>query len=409
MKYDIAIIGGGPAGMMAAGRAGELGAKVILLEKNSKLGIKLLATGGGRCNLTNFKNNRSLAEKFGAKGRWLLSSLSNFGSEEVIEFFNSRGLKTKIEADDRVFQKSDSAQDVLKTLVDYLKTSKVEIKLNAEVKKIVATKNKIEKIILANGQEIMADKFIICSGGKSYPLTGSTGEAYKWLEKLGHKIIEPRPALTPIILQDKFIKKLEGLSLSEVKISLYKNNKKIHSIIGSAIFTANGLSGPAILNMSEIIGRENSKDLKIKIDFFPNLDAVKLDKKLHEDFSPSNKILKNYLNNLVPPKLVDTLLDLAKVDSQKKLNSITKEERKRLVDFLKEFNLNVSGLAGFDRAMLTAGGVNLKEVEAKTMCSKIINNLYLAGEILDLNGPTGGYNLQLCWTTGYMAGENTLK
>lgn len=391
--------------MMAAGRAGELGANVVLMEKNSKLGIKLLATGGGRCNITNIRDNRELADGFGSKGHWLLSGLNKFGPKELIEFFNKRGLKTKVEEESRVFPKSDSARDVLRVLFDYLKSSKVDVKLGAEVKSIVEVENKIKKLILTDGREIVADRFIFCSGGKSYPLTGSTGDAYGWLKQLGHRIINPRPALTPIIIRDKFIKDLEGLSLKEVKVSCYKNNKKICSSLGPVMFTADGLSGPVILNMSEIIGREGAKDLQIKIDFFPNLDFSQLDRKLREEFNLSNKMLKNALGRLVPPKLVDTLIDLSGINYEKKPNLITKEERKGLHHLLKEFNLTVFGLAGYDQAMITAGGVDLKEVDSRTMQSKIIENLYLAGEILDLNGPTGGYNLQLCWTSGYLAGE----
>jgi len=409
MKYDIAIIGGGPAGMMAAGRAGQLGASVVLLEKNPRLGIKLLFTGGGRSNITNARNNRELADGFGKKGHWLLSGLNKFGPEELIGFFNDRGLKTKIEEENRVFPKSDSARDVLRVLIDYLKSSKVDVKPGSEVKRIVRIDNKIKKLMLSDGREIAADKFIICSGGKSYPSTGSTGDAYKWLKQLGHRINNPRPALTPIILRDKFIKDLEGLSLKEARVSCYRNNKKLCSSVGPVIFTADGLSGPVILNMSEIIGREDPKDLQIKIDFLPNLDFSQLDRKLREEFNSSNRMLKNALNRLVPLRLIDTLINLSGINSQKKLNIISREERKILGYLLKEFSLTVFGLAGYDRAMITAGGVDLKEVDSKTMQSKIIENLYLAGEILDLNGPTGGYNLQLCWTSGYLAGENAAR
>lgn len=395
--------------MMAAGRAGELGANVVLLEKNPRLGIKLLATGGGRSNITNIRSNRELAGGFGKNGHWLLSGLNKFGPKELIEFFNNRGLKTKIEEENRIFPKSDSAQDVLRVLIDYLKSSKAEVKLGAEVKRIVGVENKIKKLILSDGEEVVADKFIVCSGGKSYPLTGSTGDAYKWLKQLGHQINNPRPALTPVILKDKFIKDLEGLSLKEVRISCYQNNNKLCSSVGPVIFTADGLSGPVILNMSEIIGREDPKGLHIKIDFFPNLDFSQLDRKLREEFNSSNRMLKNTLNQLVPSRLIDILISLSGIDSQKKLNLITREERKALHHLLKEFNLTIFGLAGYDRAMITVGGVDLKEVDSRTMQSKIIENLYLAGEILDLNGPTGGYNLQLCWTSGYLAGENAAR
>ncbi|PIT95365.1 aminoacetone oxidase family FAD-binding enzyme [Candidatus Falkowbacteria bacterium CG10_big_fil_rev_8_21_14_0_10_39_9] len=406
MKYDIAVIGGGASGMMAAGRAGELGANVVLLEKNSKLGIKLLATGGGRANITNLSDKRELAASFGKSGAWLLSGLSKFGPEELIEFLNSRGLKTKIEDSGRVFPKSNSAQDVLRTLLDYLDSSGVDIKLGAEVKKIVKVGDNIQKIILADGREVTANKFIICTGGKSYPLTGSTGDAYKWLKQLGHEIIPPRPALVPIILKDKFVRDLEGLSLDDTKINCYQNNKKLCLARGSIMFTGNGLSGPAVLNLSEVIGRVDPKGLELRLDFLPELSADELYHKFQLEFSSSNKMYKNALTELVPPKLVDTIINLSGVDPHKKLNLVSRAERKALVGLLKEFSLTIFGLAGYDRAMVTAGGVSLKEVDGRTMRSKIVSNLYLAGEILDLNGPTGGYNLQLCWTSGYLAGES---
>ncbi len=405
MKYDIAIIGGGPAGMMAAGRAGELGANVVLLEKNPRLGIKLLATGGGRANITNLSSDRELAASFGSTGAWLLSGLSKFGPEELIEFFNSRGLKTKVEEGNRVFPKSNSASDVLQVLLDYLSSSNVDIKLGAEVKKIIKAGDQIQKVILTDGREVVANKFIICTGGKSYPLTGSTGDGYKWLKQLGHQIIPPRPALVPIILKDKFVKDLEGLSLKDVKISCYQHGKSIWATSGSAIFTASGISGPAILNLSAAISRLDPKGLELRLDLLPDLDAGQLDKKLQADFNSSNRIYQNALADLVPPKLVNTLVALSGVNGTKKLNLISRAERQNLVKLLKEFKLTVFGLAGYDRAMVTAGGVSLKEVDSRTMQSKVVPNLYLAGEVLDLNGPTGGYNLQLCWTSGYLAGE----
>jgi hypothetical protein len=406
MKYNVAIIGGGPAGLIAAGRAGELGSSVVLLEKNNRLGLKLLATGGGRCNLTNFRSNRELADKFGSRGQWLLSGLSRFGSKELIHFFNDRGLKTKIEDEKRVFPESDSSQDVLKVLVDYLKSSNVEVKLKAEVKRIVKQGNTIKKIVLSGGEEIIADKYIIATGGKSHPITGSTGDAYAWLEELGHKIITPKPSLVPIILKEKYIKELEGLTLRNIKIGLYNKDKKIYSSSGSVLFTANGLSGPIILNISDLIKDEDLKGLKIKIDLFPDLTVAQLDKNLQERFDSGNMMFKNVLNYFVAPKIVNVLVKLSKINPQKKINIITKEERRKLAELLKELKFKISGLDGFEKAMITSGGVDLKDVGSKTMQSNLIENLYIVGEILDLNGPTGGYNLQLCWTTGYLAGES---
>lgn len=404
-QYDVAVIGGGPAGMMAAGRAGELGARVILLEKNFKLGIKLLSTGGSRCNLSNGKENKALAENFGSNGRWLLSGLSKFNSADMVDFFNKRGLTTKIEDNDRLFPNSNSAQDVLSVLINYLQTSNVTIKLQAAVKNIVKTKNKINKIILQDGTEIFADNFIICTGGKSYPATGSTGDAYLWLKNLGHQIIAPRPALAPLLIKDNFIPTLQGSSFTGVKITCWQKDKKICSGFGPLLFTAQGVSGPTILNLSGTIAQTNLKDLYLSLDFFPDLSFNQLDLKFREDLISGNKLVRNALSRLMPLKFIDILLNLTEIEGSRKINSINRAERLHLVNALKDFKLQVAGVADYNQAMITAGGVDLREVDNKTMRSKIINNLYLAGEILDLNGPTGGYNLQMCWTSAYVAGE----
>lgn len=408
MNYDIAVIGGGPAGLMAAGRAGELRARVILLEKNKQLGVKLLMTGGGRCNLTNQQDNRQLATSFGCNGQWLLSGLSKFGPEEVISFFNQRGLATKLEEDGRIFPVSDKAQSVLQVLLAYLSESQVNISLEAEVKRLVVVNNKIEKLILTDGQEIIANKFIICSGGQAYPVTGSTGQAYEWLKQLGHQIIEPQPALVPIILQDYFIKDLEGLSLSDVEIKGYQHETKICSVRGPIIFTADSLSGPASLNFSRLINRQPFEELSLRLDLFPDLSFEQLDQQLRTKFSSSNKELKTGLGQLVPLRLAGVMIKVLKLEADQPLNSISREQRQQLVRLLKEFNLKISGLGGYDRAMVTAGGVDLAEIDQRTMQSKIISNLYLAGELLNLDGPTGGYNLQLCWTSGYLAGQSVV-
>lgn len=405
MSYDVAIIGGGPAGLMAAGRAGQFGAKVILLEKNSQLGIKLLMTGGGRCNLTNQCNNQQLAASFGRDGRWLLSGLSHFGSEEAVAFFNQRGLATKLEDNGRVFPASDKAQSVLQVLVSYLAESQVNIQLATGVKQVVVDNNKITKLLLANGQEIVANKFIICSGGQSYPGTGSTGQAYEWLRQLGHQIIEPRPALVPIILKDQFIQDLEGLSLSDAEIKAYHYETKICSTRGPVIFTATGLSGPASLNISRLINRQPLQELFLRLDLFSDLSFEKLDQQLRAEFGSNNKILKTGLGQFVPERLAEVIINILGLTAIQPLNSINRFQRRQLVGLLKEFKLTVSGLAGYEQAMITSGGVDLAEIDQRTMQSKIINNLYLAGEVLNLDGPTGGYNLQLCWTTGYLAGQ----
>jgi hypothetical protein len=408
MKYDVAVIGGGPAGMISAGRAGELGASVILIEKNKNLGRKLLITGKGRCNITNKENNpREFINKFGKNGKFLFSAFSVFGIQETINFFEKLNLRIKIERGRRVFPVSDKSQDVLETLIGYLKKSNVKIKSNSEVKEVIKKDNKIEKIILANNEEIIASKFIISTGGKSYPGTGSTGDGYKWAKKLGHTVTNLSPSLVPIIVKEKIVKELEGLSLKNVEISVYKENKKIDSRFGEAIFTADGMSGPIIIDMSKKIGQELPKDIKIKIDFKPALDFSKLDQRIQEDFNrDSKKMFKNSLNDLLPQKLIPIIVKLSGINSNKKSSFITKEERKKLLYLLKEFTLEVKSLAIHEKAIITSGGIELSEIDQKTMKSKLIDNLYFAGEILDIDGPTGGYNLQVCWTTGYVAGEN---
>ena len=408
MKYDAAIIGGGPAGMIAAGRAGELGARVILVEKNKNLGRKLLITGKGRCNITNKTDKpREFINKFGKNGEFLFSAFSRFGTEETINFFENLNVKTKIERGGRVFPISDKSQDILNALINYLRKSNVKLKLNSEVKEIVKKfQGRIEKVVLANNEEIIADKFIICTGGKSYPKTGSTGDGYEWAKKLGHMITNLLPSLVPIIVKEKNMKELEGLSLKNVEISVYKDNKRIDSRFGEAIFTADGMSGPIILDMSKRIGKELPGDIKIKIDFKPALDFSKLDQRIQRDFqSDCKKMFKNSLDKLLPKKLIPVIVRLSEIDPEKKSGFITKEERKKLSHLLKEFSLKVKSLAGYEKAIITSGGIKLSEINQKTMKSRLIDNLYFAGEILGIDGPTGGYNLQVCWTTGYVAGE----
>jgi hypothetical protein len=408
MIYDVIVIGGGPAGMMAAARAGELGARVLLVEKNNQLGVKLLATGHGRCNFTNaLADKKETISVYGKNYKFLFSAFSKFSVRSAINFFARLGVVSKEEDNGRIFPKSDKAGDIKQALIKYLKKSNVEVKLNAEVKKVIAKDKKIEKIILASGEEISANNFIITTGGKSYAETGSTGDGYKWLSDLEHKIITPRPALTPVTVKEKFIKNLEGLSLKNIKLSVYENKKKIISRAGEIIFTSDGVSGPAIIDLSEKIGAILPTPTFLRIDFKPEMETAQLDKKLQNDFHlAANKMFKNYLTGLVPPKLVPVIIKLTGINEKKQVNAITKLERQNLVSALKEFTLEVKELKGFTKAMITAGGVDVKEVDPKTMRSKIYKNLYLAGEILDLDGPTGGYNLQICWSTGYVAGES---
>lgn len=409
IKYDLAVIGGGPAGMMAAGRAGNRGARVVLVEKNEKLGMKLLLTGKGRCNLAHQDNSpRDFIKEFGSSGNFLFSACHQFSLLDIINFFEKRGLALKIERGGRIFPQSNSAQDVKKVLIKYLKESQVEIKKNSPVKKIIVKEKRIEKIILENQQEIKARNYLLATGGKSYPQTGSTGDGFFWLKKMGHQINKLRPALTPLICAESFLPQLEGLSLKNVEINLYQKNKKIDSRFGEALFTQKGMSGPIILDLSSRVGEELEKksELYLSLDFKPALSFPQLDQRIQRDFQKkSNRFFKNSLDDLLPQKLIPIVLQISQIPLSKKVHSLTKEERKKILHLLKEFKLKIKKLDGYQKAIITAGGVNLKEVDPLTLQSKIINNLYLAGEILDLAGPTGGYNLQVCWLTGWVAGN----
>lgn len=406
MIYDLIVIGGGPAGIISAIRASENGAQVLLVEKNNSLGVKLLITGHGRCNITNIKaNNKGSLEKYGSNYRFLYSIFHNFSVEKTLKFFKEIGVKTKIQDNGRVFPKSDKAQDVLDSLVKKLRENKVKIKYRASVKDLKVKNNKIEKIKLHNGGELRAKNFIIATGGKSYPLTGSIGDGYKLLKKLGHTINTPRPALTPIILKEKYIKTIEGLSLKDVNFNIYENNKKKINSSGDIIFTFDGISGPGIIDISSRIGAILSSNVSIKFDFFPELSLDDLNKKLQKDFHKfSKKQLKNYFASMFSLRLATLIINLCKVNKEKKVNAISKTERIELSFLLKNFSFEIAGLKDFNKAMITAGGVDTREINPKTMKSKIVNNLYIVGEVLDLDGPSGGYNLQICWSTGYVAG-----
>lgn len=410
-NYDVAIIGGGPAGMFAAITASSLGAKTILIEKNDKLGNKLLLTGGGRCNLTNIeKDDRSFSDKFGKNGQFLLSPFSIFNFKKTIEFFEDNGLRLKKEGN-RVYPESENSKDVLNILISLLKKNKVEIKLSSEVKEFKKEGNKIDHISLIDGKIIKSNNYIICSGGKSYSVTGSTGDGFVWANNLGHTITKLKPSLTPVETKEKWSKTLQGTSLKNISVSLSLDGKKTKGKYGEVLFTHFGLSGPLILNMSREIGEMNKKgNLKIVLDLFPDKNYADLDLYIQKLFAKnSNKLVVNFISSILPEKLAPFILNFSSISNSKKINSLTKEERLRMIKVLKRIELSVVGLLGFDRAMVTSGGVNLKEIDSKTMKSKIINNLYFAGEVIDLDGLSGGYNLQECWTTGYIAGFNSAK
>jgi len=410
-KFDVAVIGAGPAGMIAAGRAAELGAKVILIEKNKKPGIKLLLTGKGRCNITNAEFNlRKLVENYGKNGKFLFHAFSVFGPKDVVNFFEKLNLKTKIERGKRIFPLSDKSEDVLRTLINYLTKNKVNIIYNSAVIGIDCKNNKIKKLILKN-EEVVAKNYIFCTGGKSYPSTGSTGDGFKWAAGLGHRIEKLSPVLVPIKIKESWVKELQGLSLKNVEISVFQKGKKERSEFGECLFTHFGLSGPIILEISKNVGELlKNGEVKLLLDLKPALDFAKLDERVQRDFKKyQNKLFKNCLVDLLPRKLIPVIVKLSNINPEKKINMVTKEERHNLVRLLKNVEMTARELLGFDSAIVTSGGISLDEIDHKTMRSKVIDNLFFAGEIIDADGPTGGFNLQICWSTGYLAGESAAK
>ena len=407
--WDVAVIGGGPAGMMAAGRAAERGLKVILIEKNDTLGKKLLITGGGRCNVTNAEfDTRTFLKKFKDNDKYLFSAFSKWSVKETLHFFHDHQMETKIENEKRVFPVTNKAQSVWDVLVTYMKEGRVTILSNAPVVGISHKEGLCTEIKLKGGKTTKAKAFVLATGGKSRPETGSTGEGFDWLKELGHTVIDSSSALVPISLHDEWTKKLSGLALSNIKISFYQNGEKQESRLGKLLFTHVGISGPTILNMSKDIGELlKYGEVDIIIDLIPSRDYGQLNTALQELFKTENlKKLKNTLGLMVPQAIVPIILEMSGIDPDRFNHSVTREERVKLVQIIKNIPLKAKGLLGLDKAVVTSGGVKLDEVDFKTMQSRLFPNLYLVGDILNIDRPSGGYSLQLCWTTGYVAGDS---
>ena len=408
--WDVVVIGGGPSGMMSAGRSAELGKKVLLIEKNDSLGKKLLITGGGRCNLTNNEPDvRKFLSKFKDSDKFLFSAFSEFSVKETLEFFHNRNMETKEEALGRVFPASNSAKSVWETLLEYLKQNKVTINSNSTVMGFETDSGKITSIVLKDKTKVTAKSFVLATGGKSRPETGSTGDGFVWLKEIGHNVIEPSASLVPLKTKTDWVKKLQGVSLSDVKITILQNNEKQNQARGKILFTHFGLSGPSILNLSHDIGELlKYGEVLVSLDILPNFDHGQLNQKLQDIFKEkSNKKFKNTLGDLMPSALVPIVVELSKINPDKPSNSITREERLSLIELLKNIHIEVEDLLGVEKAIVTSGGVSLDEVDFKTMTSRLYSNLYLIGDILNIDRPSGGYSLQLCWTTGFIAGSNT--
>lgn len=414
---NVVVIGGGAAGMMAAITSAKYGNSVTLIEKNNSLGNKIKITGKGRCNLTfdgdieDFKSNIVKNYKF------MYSSYNNFNNKDVVSYFNSLGLKTKVERGGRVFPVSDKAEDVVNVLKDELNKYNVKIIYRKTLKDLILEDDKVIGIKLNDNTIIDCDKCIIAVGGKSYPTTGSTGDGFDIARRYGHEVVDIKPGLVPLKSENKLCKDLQGLSLKNISFKLVeKNGKVIYEEFGEMLFSHFGITGPVVLSSSSKLNRVENVDEKIKnheifasLDLKPALDIDVLDKRICRDFEKyTNKEFKNALNDLLPQKLIPVIISLSGIDENKKVHQIKKEERKKLVELLKSLKINISGFMPIDIAIITCGGVDVKKINPKTMESKIVKGLFFAGEILDVDAYTGGFNLQIAFSTGVAAGRNNV-
>lgn len=408
MAKKVIVIGAGPAGIMAAGKASERGNKVIILEKNDRIGKKILISGKGRCNITNDTDIEGLIENIPGNGHFLYSAFYTFSNTDLMSFFNGRGLETKVERGGRVFPVSDRAKDVVDTLSRYLDDSRVKVMLKSPVQEIKVNDGRVSGIVLKNGDVMDCDAVVLATGGMSYPGTGSTGDGYGMVKKLGHTVTELKPSLVPLIAGEDWVKDLQGLSLKNISISMVnKAGKKVYTDFGEMLFTHYGVSGPVILSGSRHILDYNFKDIKLIIDLKPALEEDKLYDRIHRDFEKfSRKQFKNSLDELLPQKLIPVIINLSGISPEKFVNQITREERKILVKIFKNLELNIIGSRPVTEAIVTSGGVATDEINPSTMESKLVKGLYFAGEIIDVDGYTGGFNLTIAFSTGNLAGMN---
>ena len=414
---NVLIIGGGPAGMLAGIKAAEEGNKVYIYEKNNMLGKKLLITGKGRCNITSGLEISEFINNIPGNGRFLYSAFENFNNNDIIKLLREEGLDIKEERGNRIFPVTDNARDVLDALLNRIKKLKINIKLNCNVNKIIVQEGMAVGVEYNDKEELFADKIILATGGLSYPNTGSTGDGYEMAKELGHSIKNIKPSLVPFeTYQKNECKRMQGLSLRniEIKVKDIERNKIIYEDFGEMLFTHFGVSGPVIISSSaHLVRYKNIEELfkkrkiRLTIDLKPALTREKLDERILRDFEElKNKQFKNCLDKLLPQKLIPVMIERLKINPEKQVNEITKEERTRMVEMLKNFELEISKFRPIDEAIITAGGVSIKEINPKTMESKLIPNLYFAGEIIDVDAYTGGFNLQIAYSTGYTAGSN---
>lgn len=405
METDVIIIGGGAAGAMAGVLCSQRGRKTIIFEPNGKIGKKLLITGKGRCNVTNNCTPDELLKNIPRNPRFLYSAFSRFSSADTMELFEGFGVPLKTERGNRVFPVSDKAADIVSALDRNLKKNGVRI-IKEKVTDIIVVDG-VCKGVVAGGKQYFSQSVLLATGGKSYPLTGSDGSGYVLAEKAGHTVTPLEPSLVPIVCSEKYCADMMGLSLRNVTLSLYDGKKKIYSELGEMLFTHFGVSGPLVLSASSHISKMESGRYKILIDLKPGLSLKQLDARIQRDFSENiNRIFGNSLSKLLPAKLVPTAVRLSGIPGETKVNQITREERLAFAQLLKEFPLTVKGFRPIEEAIITSGGINIKEINPKTMESKLVQNLYFAGEIIDTDGYTGGFNLQIAFSTAFCAAEN---
>lgn len=403
----IVVIGGGAAGLLCGAKSAEKGNDVTIIEKMNRPGRKLMITGKGRCNVTNASFELDdLISNVPTNPRFLYSAFSNFMPYDTMALFEELGVPLKIERGNRVFPLSDKAVDIVDALVGFAKDSGAKI-IHAGAKAFELEENEIKAVVLEDKTKIECDKVCLCTGGKSYPLTGSTGDGYILAQSVGHTVTPLKPSLVPLVCSNNFISKLQGLSLKNIEVTLYENDKEIYRDFGEMIFTHYGVSGPVILSASSHIKSMGKKQYKIKIDLKPALDFHTLDKRVCRDFEEfANKDFVNSLSKLLPNKLIPVIVSLSGIPASEKVNQITREQRLKLIDLIKNFYVTVSDFRPIDEAIITSGGVNVKEINPKTMQSKIIDNLYFAGEIIDVDAYTGGFNLQIAFSTAVLCADN---
>ncbi len=403
----IVVIGGGAAGLLCAAKSAEKGNDVTIIEKMNRPGRKLMITGKGRCNVTNASFELDdLISNVPTNPRFLYSAFSNFMPYDTMALFEELGVPLKIERGNRVFPVSDKAVDIVDALVNFANDSGAKI-IHGSAKAFELEENKIKAVVLEDKTKIECDKVCLCTGGKSYPLTGSTGDGYILAQSVGHTVTALKPSLVPLVCSNNFISKLQGLSLKNIEVTLYENDKDIYRDFGEMIFTHYGVSGPVILSASSHIKSMGKKQYKIKIDLKPALDFHTLDKRICRDFDEfANKDFVNSLSKLLPNKLIPVIVLLSGIPASEKVNQITREQRLKLVELIKKFYVTVSDFRPIDEAIVTSGGVNVKEINPKTMQSKIIDNLYFAGEIIDVDAYTGGFNLQIAFSTAVLCADN---